>query len=71
MVENQLSDVQIGFRPTRSTIDNISVIRQVFEKCHEFHIELHNIFIDYSRANDSVYRNKIIEHVLEYGVPTS
>jgi hypothetical protein len=60
----------MGFRPNRSTIDNIFIIRQVFEKCHEFNIELHNIFIDYSRAFDSVYRNKIIECLLEYGVPT-
>jgi hypothetical protein len=69
-VEIQLSDAQMGFRPKRSTIDNISIIRQVFEKCHEFNIELHNIFIDYSRVFDSVYRNKIIECLMEYGVPT-
>jgi sorting nexin-29 len=31
IVENQLSDAQMGFWPTRSTIDNISIIRQVFE----------------------------------------
>jgi hypothetical protein len=70
IVENQLSDAQMGFQPNRSTIGNIFIIRQVFEKCHEFNIELHNIFIDYSRAFDSVYRNKIIECLLKYGVPT-
>jgi hypothetical protein len=60
----------MGFQPNRSTIDNIFIIRQVFEKCHEFNTELHNIFIDYSRAFDSVYRNKTTECLLEYGVPT-
>jgi hypothetical protein len=70
IVENQLSDAQMGFRPNRSTIDNIFVIRQVFEKCHEFNTELHYIFIDYSRAFDAVYRIKIVECLLEYGVPT-
>jgi hypothetical protein len=69
IVENQLSNAQMGFRPNRATTDNISIIRQVFEKCHEFNIELYNTFIDYSRAFDSVYRNKIIECLLEYGVP--
>jgi len=28
--------------------------------CHEFNIELHNIFIDYTRAFNSVFRDKII-----------
>jgi hypothetical protein len=69
-VGKQLSDAQMRFRPNRSTIDNIFIIRQVFEKCHEFNIELYNILIDYSRAFDSVYRNKIIECLLEYEVPT-
>jgi sorting nexin-29 len=70
IVGKQLSDAQMGFRPNRSTNDYIFVIRQVFDKCHEFNIELPNIFIDYSRAFDSVYRNKIIECLLEYRVPT-
>jgi hypothetical protein len=55
----------MGFQPNRSTIDNTFIIRQVFEKCDEFNIELHNIFIDYSRVFGSVYRNKIIEYLLE------
>jgi hypothetical protein len=60
----------MGFWPNRSTIDNIFIIKQVFEECHEFNIELHSIFIDYSRAFDSVYRNKTTECLLESGVPT-
>jgi hypothetical protein len=60
----------MGFQPNRSTTDNICIIKQVFEKCNEFNIELHNIFLDYSRAFDSVHTNKIIECLLEYGVPT-
>jgi hypothetical protein len=63
-VGKQLSDAQMGFRPNRSTTYNIFIIRQVFEKCHEFNIEFHNIFMDYSRAFDSVYRNKIIERLV-------
>jgi len=44
----------MGFRPNRSTIDNIFIVRQIMEKCHEFNIELHNVFIDYAQAFDSV-----------------
>jgi len=42
----------MDFRPNRSTIDNIFMVRQIFEKCHEYNIELHNIFVDYSQAFD-------------------
>jgi hypothetical protein len=42
IVEHQLGEYQMGFRPNRSTIDNIYVIRQIYEKCHEYIIDLHN-----------------------------
>ena len=60
----------MGFRPNRSTIDNIFMVRQIFEKCYEYNIELHNIFADYSQAFDSVNRNNIIECLTKYEVPT-
>jgi hypothetical protein len=60
----------MGFRPNRSTIDNIFMLRQIFEKCYEYNIELHNIFVDYSQAFDSVNRNKIIECLIKYEVTT-
>jgi hypothetical protein len=59
----------MGFWPNRSTIDNIFMIRQIFEKCYEHNIELHNIFVDYSHAFDSVNRNNIIEYLIKYEVP--
>jgi hypothetical protein len=40
-----------------------------FEKCYEYNIELHNIFVDYSQAFDSVNRNKIIDCLTKYDVP--
>jgi hypothetical protein len=54
IVESKLEDCQMGFQPNRSTIDNIFIVRQIIEKCREFNIELHNIFIDYTKAFDSV-----------------
>ena len=53
-VENKLEDCQMGFRQNRSAIDNVFTVGQITEKCHEFNIELHNIFIDYTHAFDSV-----------------
>jgi hypothetical protein len=59
----------MGFRPDRSTVDNIFIIRQVFKKCHEYNIELHNVFIDYTQAFDSIDRNKVLESLKYYDVP--
>ena len=59
----------MGFRQIRSTIDNLFIIRQIYEKCYEHNIKLFNIFIDYTQAFDSVYRNKIIENLYAYDIP--
>jgi hypothetical protein len=68
IIEDKLGDFQMGFRPNRSTIDNIFMLRQIFEKCYKYNIELHNIFVDYSQAFDSANRNKIIECLIKYEV---
>ena len=46
------------------------MVRQIIEKCHEFNIELHNVFIDYTQAFDTVFRNKILKCLNNYKVPT-
>jgi len=69
IVESKLSEVQAGFRPNRSTLDNIFIIRQTFEKCHEYNIDLHNIFVDYLQAIDSIDRNEVIDSLNEYNIP--
>jgi hypothetical protein len=61
IIENKLEDCQTGFRPNKSTIDNIFVVRQVSEEYYEYNTDLYNIFIDYTRHFDSVYRNKITD----------
>jgi hypothetical protein len=70
IVESKLEDCQMGFRPNCSTIDNIFIVRQIIEKCHEFNIELHNVFIDYTQGFDSVYRDKIIKYLNNYDIPS-
>ena len=69
IVENKLEDCQMGFRANRSTIDNLFIVRQIIEKCHEFNIELHNLFIDYTQAFDTVFRDKIFKSLNNYAVP--
>jgi len=54
IVDSKLEDCQMGFQPNRSTIDNLFMVRQIIEECHEFNTELHNVFIGYTQAFDSV-----------------
>ena len=46
IVEPTLGDYQSGFRPNRSTIDNIFILRQIMEKCYEYNTDIYNVFID-------------------------
>jgi hypothetical protein len=46
------------------------IVRQVSEKCHEYNIDLYNIFVDYTQAFDSVNRNEIIESLMQYDIPS-
>jgi hypothetical protein len=70
IVESKLSDVQLGFRPNRSTLDNIFIVRKTFEKCYEYNIDLHNIFVDYIQAFDSINRNKVTDSLNQYNIPS-
>jgi len=67
--ENKLEDKQMRFRPNRSTIDNIFIVRQIFEKSHEYDIDLYNILVDYTHAFDSVHRNDVMECLKKFDVP--
>jgi RNA-directed DNA polymerase len=66
--EPEIGNYQLGFRPNRSTIDNVFIVRQIYEKCFEPSIDLHNIFIDFSYAFDSVNRDVIRNSLIKYYV---
>jgi len=44
-------------------------VRQIYEKCHEYNIDLHSIFIDFSQAFDTVNRDVIYNSLTKYNVP--
>jgi hypothetical protein len=70
IVETKLGDSQSGFRPNRSIIYNIFMIRQIIEKCYEYNVDIHNICIDYIHAFDSIKRNKILDSLTQYKIPS-
>ena len=54
--EEIIGDHQCGFRRNRSTTDHIFCIRQILEKKWEYNEAVHQLFIDFEKAYDSVRR---------------
>jgi len=69
IIETKLGDYQSGFKPNRSTTDNIFMIRQITEKCYEYNIDTHNVFKDYTHAFDSIKKNKILDTLNQNNIP--
>ena len=44
-------------------------MRQIYEKCHKYNIDLHNIFIDFSQAFDTVNRDVMHNSLIKHNVP--
>jgi hypothetical protein len=60
---------QCGFRCNRSTIDQIFCIRQILEKKWEYNETVHQLFINFKKAYDSVAREVLYNIIIEFGVP--
>ena len=68
IVESKLEDGQCGFRPGRSTTDQIFTLKQIFEKSWEYGKDLFACFIDLEKAYNRVPRDKLWKVLQEYGV---
>ena len=65
-MNDELPDVEAGFRKGRGTRDQIAKIRWITEKAKEFQ---KNCFIDYAKAFDCVDHNKLWKILHELGIP--
>ena len=68
-VNQEIPDVQAGFRKGRGTRDQIANIRWIIEKAREFQKNIYFCFIDYAKAFDSVDCNKLWKILKEMGIP--
>ena len=68
-VNHELPDVQVGFRKGRGTRDQIANIHWIMEKAREFQKYINICFIDYAKAFDWVYHNKLFKILKEMGIP--
>ena len=55
-VDKNLRDHQAGLRAKQSCIDQIATLRNILEKSQEFKSPLYAVFIDYTKAYDSLDR---------------
>jgi hypothetical protein len=44
-------------------------MRQIFEKCHEYNIELYILYFDFKQAFDTVNRQIMLQRLQETGIP--
>ena len=58
-VNQELPDVQAGFRKGKGTRDQIANIHWIIEKEREFQKNIYICFIDYTKAFDCVEHNKL------------
>ena len=65
--EQELPDVQVGFRKGRGIRDKIANIHWIIEKVREFQKNI--CFIDYAKAFDYVDHNKLWKMLKEMGIP--
>jgi hypothetical protein len=68
-VNEIIGDHQCGFRRNRSTVDQIFYILQILEKKWEYNGMVHQLFIDFKKAYDSIKREVLYSILLEFGIP--
>ena len=68
-MNQELPDVQAGFRKGRETKDQIANIHWITEKAKEFQKNIYFYFTDYAKAFDYVDHNKLWKILQEMGIP--
>lgn len=68
-VNDLIGPYQCGFRPGKSTVDQMFTLRQILEKTQEFQIDTHHLFIDFKVAYDSVDRDELYRAMSYLNIP--
>ena len=68
-MNQELPDVQAGFKKGRGTRDQIANIYWIIEKSREFQKNISFCFIDYAEVFDSVDHNKLWKILKDLGIP--
>ena len=68
-IDNILRKKQNGFRRNRSTTSQILTIRRILEGVRAKNLQATLIFVDFTKAFDSIHRGTMEQILLAYGIP--
>ena len=68
-IDNILRKNQNGFQRNRSTTSQILTIRRILEGVRAKNLQATLIFVDFTKAFDSIHRGKMEQIILAYGIP--
>ena len=68
-MNQELPDIQAGFRKGRETRDQIPNTRWIIEKAREFQKDIYFCFLDYAKGLDCVDHNKLWKILQDMGIP--
>ena len=69
--DDRIRSTQFGFRAKRSTTQPIHIMRRILEVFERQQNSLHLLFLDWSKAFDSVSFHSIETALIHFGVPTA
>ena len=69
LLNDIVSESQCGFRRNRGTVDMIFAVRQIQEKCREQNQNLYLMFVDLTKAFDTVSRRGLWQILSKLGCP--
>jgi hypothetical protein len=71
IVDPLLLCIQSGFRPGRSTMEQVATVRSIVETCRTRKKSISLVFVDFRKAFDSISRPAIRWVLLHYGLPSA
>ena len=69
LAQEDMPDSQCRFRSNRRTVDIFFVLRQIQEKCREQNMGLYAVFVDLTKAFDTVSRDGLWKILARLGCP--
>ena len=68
-VNKRIGSYQCGFRPGKSTIDQIFTLRQILQKTRDKQINTFHLFVDFKSAFDTPHRGHLYATMSEFDIP--
>lgn len=64
-----INEKQAGFIKNRSTTDQIFILKEAISKYWEYNKTMAILFVDFRKAYDSIFRDKLWEKMQRFGIP--